>query len=690
MARIVGRVNAARASKAALRADNAALQRAGFANPQRKDGAAEAPRPATIFTADSFQNLALKLGLGADNALSQSTYGYYPVTRIRVLLEWIHRGSWLGGIAVDTVADDMTRAGIEITSTMDPKDVRKLDQAMIRLGCWNAINETIKWGRLYGGAVGFWLIDGQDPLTPLRVDTITKGQFKGILVFDRWMLNPSVNQLVYHPLWGMVPEFYDTMAGWAMGVPRIKFHHTRCFRMEGIRLPWQQRLAENMWGLSVIERMYDRMVAFDSGTMGVAQSLYKSFLRYMKITDFKSIASTGGAALTGLAKYLHMIAKYQSVEGLTIIDAGDDFGTHQNQTFSGMSEGLLQLGQQLAGALQIPLVRLFGQSPAGLNATGESDLRLYYDGINSQQERTERNPVDTTLRIAAKSEGVKIPDDFDFRFRTLWQATEKEKAETAEIVERTVGDAYANSMISQRVAMEELQQASHDTGIFTNITPDDIEAAESLIPTSLGGVNPETGELEQPIDIGEDEDAGDTSKSNGTSRNGAGAKGKGKSQSAKRGAGASRSKSNGKDNGRATADSLPLTVLGHRTFQDILCVVDHPPDIDRKGRPSPGACAYGHIARTTGMDSENIDCLFGPNESAFMVWGINQGEHDPEHKICFGFDKWSDALAAYQALYPDYPPPTNVVGMPIGEFKEWLSLPENHGKPLFRPSRIAA
>lgn len=51
-------------------------------------------------TFDGFLNMAHKLGVGADNVLSSSTYGFNPITRNRQLLEWIHRGSWIGGLVL--------------------------------------------------------------------------------------------------------------------------------------------------------------------------------------------------------------------------------------------------------------------------------------------------------------------------------------------------------------------------------------------------------------------------------------------------------------------------------------------------------------------------------------------------------------------------------------------------------------
>ena len=58
-------------------------------------------------TLDSFVNFQMNLGIGADNALSSSNYGFNPITRNRTQLEWIHRGSWVG---LHRFADRLTAA----------------------------------------------------------------------------------------------------------------------------------------------------------------------------------------------------------------------------------------------------------------------------------------------------------------------------------------------------------------------------------------------------------------------------------------------------------------------------------------------------------------------------------------------------------------------------------------------------
>src|ERR1035438_9296215 len=109
----------------------------------------------------------------------------------------------------------------------------------------------------------------------------------------------------------------------------------------------------------------------------------KSYLRYFKVDKYRDIigGAAGPQALKGLQEMIAHMRLFASNEGITVIDTKDDMVTAQATNFTGIADVLLQLGQQLSGTFQIPLVRLFGQSPAGMSATGESDLKTYYDGI---------------------------------------------------------------------------------------------------------------------------------------------------------------------------------------------------------------------------------------------------------------------------------------------------------------------
>lgn len=432
--------------------------------------------------ADGYMNLMSRTGIGANNMVSQYTYGFNMLTNDRMRLESMYRGSWIVGAVIDSVAEDMTRGGVSITGSIEPDKISKIQTKLTRLGVWRAILESIKWGRLYGGAIAAVVIDGQDPSTPLDISTVSTGQFRGLKVYDRWALSAS-NTMVEFGMDAGLPVHYDVIADiLTKKLSGVRWHHSRVIRFVGIQLPVWQAMQTEYWGESVIERMNDRIVAFDAATMGASNLVEKAHLRVLMIKGLRDTFNEGGHAEDILSRSFNTMRQLQSNEGLTVLDAEDSYQPH-TYSFGGLSDIILQFGQQISGATGIPLVRLFGQSPAGLNSTGESDLRMYYDHILSQQESRLRDGMLLVLRVMYRSLfGQDAPDDFDFEFSTLWQTSEKEKADISAVVTDTIIKAYDAGIIDQVTAMKELRQSSESTGIYSNITQEAIEEAEMAPP----------------------------------------------------------------------------------------------------------------------------------------------------------------------------------------------------------------
>jgi hypothetical protein len=434
-------------------------------------------------TRDSFANVASRLGYGAGSQQDGSRYQLDFISRNGYQLEAAYRSNWLCGMVVDVVADDMTRAGIHIMSDeLKPDEQEAIHKTFERLRLWDEISNAIKWGRLYGGCILVMLIDGQDLSTPLRMDRIGENQFRGLVALDRWQVTPSLHDTVmdYGPNLGM-PKYYD-VAPMAKALAGQRIHYSRAIRIDGLELPFRQQLAENGWGQSVLERLWDRMVAFDSTTAGVAQLVYKAHLRTVKVEGLRQLVATGGKMYDAFIEQMKLIRTMQSNEGLTVLDSKDDFEAH-SYTFSGLDNVLLQFGQQLSGATQIPLVRLFGQSPAGLNSTGESDLRTYYDGVTSQQDKKVRPGLTRIIEAVSRSElGDGLPEGFAFEFVPLWQLTPEQKATIAKTKSEAITAAESSGLISPATAAKELRQMSRETGVFSHITDAEINQLDAEPP----------------------------------------------------------------------------------------------------------------------------------------------------------------------------------------------------------------
>lgn len=436
-------------------------------------------------TADGYENFIARVGMQTPNQHSASTYRANFTSRNRMLVEWSYRSSWIIGEAVDAIPDDMTRKGIRITSEIDAKDRGILESQLDELQIWDALNDVLKWSRLYGGAVGFIMIEGQAPMTPLRPETIGKGKFKGILPLDRWMIDPVLTRRIKDmgPDLGK-PEFYDVVTT-ATGIPAWRIHHSRLIRFDGVTLPFQQKMTENEWGMSVVERIWDRLTAFDSATVGAAQLVYKAHLRTYSVEKLRELIALGGPAYEALLKNIDLIRQFQSNEGMTLMDSRDKFETHQ-YSFSGLDDILSQFAEQISGAVGIPLVRLFGQSPKGFS-TGDADLANYYDRVSSLQERRLRLPVRRILDIMHRSElGKPLPDDFTFEFNPLWQMSDVDRSTVALNTTNAISTALGDGLMTLKAAMTDLRENSDVTGIGASITDEDIENAEDEAPPGIG------------------------------------------------------------------------------------------------------------------------------------------------------------------------------------------------------------
>lgn len=431
-----------------------------------------------FYVTDSFENFLTRSGVGANNLSTAGTYGFNPISRNRLKVEWAYRGSWVVGTIVDCIAEDMTREGVELLCDASPDEIGELESEIDSLQVWTNLCDTQKWARLYGGALGLIMIDGQDVSTPFDVKTVGKDQFRGVLPLDRWALFPSMEDLVSDmgPDLGN-PRYYELRPDYGTGLPYMKIHYSRVMRLEGVRLPYWQRITENYWGQSVIERLWDRLVAFDSATAGTAQLVYKAHLRNYKVKDLRKLIAMGGKALDGLLAQMNMVRQFQSSEGMALMDTEDEFEVHP-YSFTGLDLVLLQFGQQLSGASQIPLVRLFGQSPAGLNSTGESDLRTYYDGIKRQQNALFGVGVRKVYEAAWRSKhGKDLPDHWDIQFKPLWQMDDEQRANVAQGLTSAVMEPYEKGLTPRSTTLKELRQISKVTGLFTNVSDELIAEA---------------------------------------------------------------------------------------------------------------------------------------------------------------------------------------------------------------------
>ena len=169
--------------------------------------------------------------------------------------------------------------------------------------------------------------------------------------------------------------------------------------------------------------------------------------------------------------------------GTRIVNKGDVMHQHQ-YTFAGLADVYDRMMMDVSGAARIPVTKLFGRSPAGMNATGESDLKNYYDFIDTIRDTSFRGIIERLLPLLALSAWGQVPDDLDIDFAPMDTPTAAENADVIQKRTNAVVQAYQADLLDQKTARMELQAMEEETGAFTTIPDELIEQGEGVTATS--------------------------------------------------------------------------------------------------------------------------------------------------------------------------------------------------------------
>lgn len=467
------------------------------------------PRPIRSRALDAFSNVLARLGAGTPNLLEGTEYSLQRMSRDFNTLNALYRESWIVRRIIDVIPADMLKNWITITSGLDPDVEKRLSLTLRRTQLIDKLKRGMQWGRLYGGALGVMLVkhQGYDLSQPLQLDWIMPGDFAGLLIFDRWNgVNPSSELIedISDPDYGY-PKYYTVTD--PAGGGSVKIHHSRVIRFTGNTLPLWEEIAEMQWGASVVESIFDELRKRDNVSWNIAQLTFMANIRILKMQDLgQLLASTDNESQAELLRTLEAQNMLLNNMGMQVMDAADGLETHQ-YTFGGLADCYQQFIMDISGAAEIPVTRLFGRSPSGLNATGESDLQNYYDMIAEKQESYLRPILNKVLPPFIISTLGSLPDDFDFEFDPVAEPSDKERADLAKCGTDNVVAAYNAGLISQRTALKELKQQSERIGVWTNITDEDIERASDSVepPGEMGGMFGDMGGGEAAGAVGSEE-----------------------------------------------------------------------------------------------------------------------------------------------------------------------------------------
>ena len=426
---------------------------------------------ALLAAMDGYSNAAAFLGESSP-LMASGTFIRSGLTMQSELLTTTYRVSWLAKRIIDMPSEDMTRAWYKLTTSLPASELNVLKKLEAVHSVKQEITNAIRWGRLYGGSIALMVIRGEEDKLdqPLDMDMLLPDCFQGLLVLDRAQgISPSLSLVtdLDDPDFGL-PEYYTVDLD-LEDVRSVNIHHSRVLRFIGRELPRMETIRENYWGASELEHIWEELQKRSAASANIAQLIFQANVTTLKMGDLGGNLAGGSDRMKeAVLQTLQAENRLRTSYGLQIMSADDSMENH-SYSFAGLSDIYESFMMDMAGAAEIPATKLFGRSPQGLNATGEADLRNYYDMIAQMQERILRPALEKLLPVMAISCWGYVPDDFEIVFEPVMTSSPAERAELVQKMSGDVIEGYKCGLFTREQAIAELKNRGEEMGVYTKV-----------------------------------------------------------------------------------------------------------------------------------------------------------------------------------------------------------------------------
>ena len=217
------------------------------------------------------------------------------------------------------------------------------------------------------------------------------------------------------------PDWYKPTKWFVMGK---EIHATRLLTFIGREVPDLLKPAYSFGGLSM-SQMAKPYVDNWLKTRQSVTDIISAFSVMVLQTDLATSLQNGGDQLFARAELFNLLRNNKS---LMMTDKNMEDFKNVSAPLGGLSELQAQTQEHMASVSRIPLVKLLGIQPAGLNASSEGEIRSFYDWIAAFQELLFRDNLQRVIHFVMLSLWGEIDEEITFEFKDLWQLDEVAKA----------------------------------------------------------------------------------------------------------------------------------------------------------------------------------------------------------------------------------------------------------------------
>lgn len=424
----------------------------------------------TLTNIDSWFNPFTGFGTARDKTTHNSFEG--SIRLPDMLLTDLYNNDFLARKVVSLPAAEMFREGYEITTT-NPQAAVDVAKRLEELDFFSRYEDGERWGRLYGGGVLFiGANDGRPADQPLIPDLVTSVDFFD--TFDRRRAWPwQYYQDPKAPKFGK-PEVYalQSLTG---GIGYV--HESRLIIFRGAETDDYTRRLLNGWDFSILQNLLEPIQHFHEVFRASRIMMTDASQGVFKMKGL--ISMIAGGQRQQIETRAQMLDMGRSVARSIFLDAdeGEDFTKIPTQ-FAGVSDQLIQASEMISAATGIPVLVLMGKTPSGLNASGDANVRIWYDSIKAYQNKKVVPKLVRVCGLVGRSLGYQ-GETYTVEPKALWQETPTENATRRKTVAET-DQIYANIDVLTPEQIQSNRFRADGWNAETKIDPTDPPAPQAV------------------------------------------------------------------------------------------------------------------------------------------------------------------------------------------------------------------
>lgn len=257
------------------------------------------------------------------------------------------------------------------------------------------------------------------------------------------------------------PDFYKPSAWYVNG--QI-FHASRLLTIVGRPVPDILKPIYQFGGVSTSQLLKPYVDNWIRTRQSVSDLIH-AFSVMILSTNMSQTLSGGGAQVLELRAQL--FNQFRDNLGLMLVDKNSEEFSNVSTPLSQLPELLNQSQEQLCSVSGIPIIKLLGKSPGGLNGNSDGEIDTFNIEINSYQETNFRVPLQTCIEAVMLNVFGAIDEDIQFDFEALGDADEVEESDIRKKNAET-DQIYINAgVISEDEAR--LRIAEEDSGLYNGL-----------------------------------------------------------------------------------------------------------------------------------------------------------------------------------------------------------------------------